>query len=253
MNLTPTPTRFLTVTEHRIEIPLTPEQDIALRRAKLQEPWALLRALKSVGARIIDVAGAHAVSNPEILGLDRPPVTSEQPNLLLPQIRENGLWIPLENRMASPLEATGPFRKTAAKEAKFLAEATPEPQRQKFAVVQSGPDWRRTGIATSPSSALAQEEALAQANVTPGEKFRIVEVIAVDQESVERALEESGDSLPWATDLTLRPDGTLPALWHNCKPSGFERETSLRQMAEDRRAKKERRDRVIRDMMREPI
>jgi hypothetical protein len=238
--------------EHRIETPLTDEQNINLRRASLSKD--LPRAARAAGGRLTDVAGRLAILNPEIFGLDRPPATSEQPSLDLPYIRgEDGVWIPLENRMASPLEITGHRRKTPAKELKYLAEATPEPTRKKFTVAQAGPNFRNSAIATSPSEAVAQEEVLAQAGVVPGEPFRMLEVIAVDKATVAQVLEERGNELPWATDLTLRPDGTLPALWHNCKPSGFERERVLRQHDEDRRAKRERRDRVIRDMLREPI
>jgi hypothetical protein len=118
---------------------------------------------------------------------------------------------------------------------------------------EAGAEHERLAIATAATAKFAEELAIKKARVTSSEPLRAVLVECRDDRLAAEIVETLRDALPWAEGLELRPDGELPVGWHNCQLTRGEKERLEEQANRDRRAKKDRRDRVIRSMQREPL
>ncbi|MBW2380549.1 MAG: hypothetical protein JRG70_13530, partial [Deltaproteobacteria bacterium] len=97
------------------------------------------------------------------------------------------------------------------------------------------------------------ELALRDVGATPGELVRALRVDCRDESLAAELVESKRDSLPWCENLKPRADGSLDADWHKGPLSVEERNLLKQQQAGDLAAKRERRDRVIREMQREPL
>ena len=160
---------------HLVTEPLTPEEDTELRRQQLGIDYAPLRAARSVGGSISTRGGhPHVILNPEVFGLEPPDADDEHRDLKLPHILRNSVFLPTEDRMLTPLEFTSPFRKTPAKERKFLAGCTRKPELPRHIAIETGTDFERRAIATT------EELALKKVGATPDELVRAVLVDCKD-------------------------------------------------------------------------
>jgi hypothetical protein len=193
------------------------------------------------------------VLNPEALGLEPPATDDEYRELSLPRVRRRGLYLPANGRTLTPLEVCDRWMKTPQKKREFLEGCTRAPQLTGYVVIEAGADYERRAIATAPTKKLAEGLALEKAGATADGPLRAVLLECKDDEVATKVVEEKRDSLPWAEGLELRPDGELPVGWHNCQLTRGEKERLKEQADRDRRAKRDRRDRVIRQMQREPI
>jgi hypothetical protein len=145
----------------------------------------------------------------------------------------------------TPLEFTSPFRKTPAKERKFLAGCTRKPELPRHIAIEAGADYERRAIATT------EELALKKAGVTPGELVRAVLVDCRDERLAAEIVESKRDSLPWCEDLKLGPGGGLPIGWHGLPLNSVEQRLLKDQSTEDRAQKRKRLEKLTRQMLRE--
>jgi hypothetical protein len=99
--------------------------------------------------------------------------------------------------------------KTPKKKQAFLEKAQPGvPENPDFDVVETGPNYERIGLGTDSQAALAD------ANASPSEPFRICRIRCRDMARAAEIADEKRNELPWVTGLLLRPDGSLDADWH---------------------------------------
>jgi hypothetical protein len=233
---------------HHVTEPLTPEEDTEARRRQLELDYASLRAARSVGGCISTRGGhPHVILNPEVFGLEPPAADDEHRDLKLPRILRNSVVVPTEDRTLTPLEFTGPFRKTPAKERKFLAGCTRKPELPRHIAIEAGADYERRAIETMNSTGLA----LKKAGVTPGELVRAVLVDCRDARLAAEIIESKRDSLPWCEDLKLRPDGTLPVGWHGLPLNSVEQSLLRDQSTKDRAQRRAEVEKLTRQMLRE--
>jgi hypothetical protein len=142
--------------------------------------------------------------------------------------------------------------KTPEKKREFLLGCTKAPALTRYMVAEAGAEFERRAIAMAPAAADAEEMALKKAKAKPGEPLRAVLLECRDDQLATEIAEARRDELPWA-EVELRSDGELPADWHNCRLTRRESERLTQQAGRDQRAKRDRRDRVIRSMQREPL
>ena len=233
---------------HLVTEPLTPEEDTELRRQQLGIDYAPLRAARSVGGSISTRGGhPHVILNPEVFGLEPPDADDEHRDLKLPHILRNSVFLPTEDRMLTPLEFTGPFRKTPARERTFLAGCTRKPELPRHIAIEAGADYERRAIETMNSTGLA----LKKVGATPDEPVRAVLVDCKDDDLAAEIIESKRDSLPWCEDLKLRPDGTLPVGWHGLPLNRVEQDLLRDQSTRDRAEKRKRIEKLTRQMLRE--
>jgi hypothetical protein len=235
---------------HLVVEPLTPEEDAQLRRQQLELDYVLHRVARSVGGHVSTRGGHdHVILNPEVFGLEPPDADDEHRELKLPRILRNSVFVPTEDRTLTPLAFTAPFRKTPKKEREFFDKCTRKPELPRHIAIEAGADYERRAIEPVNSTGLA----LDKLGATPDEPVRAVLVDCKDEKLAAETVDSKRDRLPWCENLKLRPDGSLPADWHKSPLSVEERNLLTRQQAEDRAAKRARRDKVIRQMQREPI
>jgi len=233
---------------HLVVEPLTPEEDTGQRRQQLGQDYALLRAARSVGGRISSRGGRpHVILNPEVFGLEPPAADDEHRELKLPRILRNSVFLPTEDRALTPLEFTGPFRKTPAKERKFLAGCTRKLELPRHIAIEAGADYERRAIETVNSTGLA----LSELGATPDDPVRAVLIDCRDENLAAEIVESKRDSLPWCENLKLRDDGSLPVGWHGSPLRVEEKRELLQQQQQDRAAKRKRIEKVARQMLRE--
>jgi hypothetical protein len=138
--------------------------------------------------------------------------------------------------------------KTPKKRQAFLAKAQPGvPNDPDFDVVETGPDYERRGIG------IDSQAALADADASPSEPFRICRIRCRNIARAAELAEEKRDEFSWVTGLRLRPDGSLDADWHQGSLNPVEQRLLKAQQDEDVAAKRSQRDRAIRDLQREVI
>ncbi len=230
---------------HLYTQPRTPEEDMELRLRDLEEhDYALLRAAKAAGARVVTRAGMYVILNPEVMGLEAPAPDDEQPTFRLPQIHRRDVYLPLEDRTLTARAFTDPCRKTPKKAIEFMAKCTRTPVLPRFTAVRTN-DHLAVG-ATEPL-------ALDALGATPGDT---VQALLIDCDSERLAMqiaEEQRDGLPWSGDLEIGSTGRLPFGWHGQRLTPEEMSARDHQVRVDRAAKRARRDKVIRQMQREPL
>ena len=230
---------------HLYTQPRTPEEDMELRLRDLEEhDYALLRAAKAAGGSIANWAGYFVITNPEALGFEAPKPDCEQPTFSLPQIRRRDVYLPMEDRALTPRAFTDPFRKTPKKAIEFMAKCTRAPILPRF-----------FGVRTDAHLAVGATESLAldAIGATPGDKVEAVLIDCDNEKLAMQIAEEQSDSLPWAKHLEIGSTGRLPFGWHGQRLTPEEMNARDLQVRTDRAAKRARRDRVIREMQREPL
>ena len=228
---------------------LTAEEKTEARLTQLDEhAHVLLRAFKAAGVPTGSWGGTYVVRSERCFCHAPLPIDPEHPDPTRPRIVQNGLYCVMHETTLTPRQACDKWMKTPAQKAKFLQKVFPhEPQGTDHFVVEAGERFERRGIDSSP------EQALYIAEAVEGESVRVCIVRCRDKALATEIVERRRDELPWRTDVKLRPDGSLPASWHGGPLSGPEQETLRLQQEQDRAAKRERRDRVIREMQREPL
>lgn len=234
---------------HRYEVPLT-EEELAQARLELleQSEFSLLKALRAGGIGTTFSGAGYIALTDQCLCSDPLPVDPESPDFSRPRIYPRKLHCVLHDVEHSVRQVTDRWRKTPAQAQKYLAKAQPSVlPLPDFYDIEAGEDLSRRGVSTD------LRQALSEAGARPGEKVRGCLIRCRDAELASEIADTKRDELPWVEDLKFREDGTLPADWHRGPLSVVEQLELERQQAEDAAAKRARRDRVIRQMMREPI
>ena len=241
-------------TELKYKEPLTLEEDTEWRLSGLvTQDYGVRRAVKSQGAHLSSRGGHNdVVLNPEVIGLEPPPIDDEHRELKLPRVLRRGIYLPMDDRTLTPLEVFDKWMKTPAKRRKFVLACTREPTLPVFTGIKAGTEFSRLGIATAHTAKLAEEMALDKVGAQPGEKCLAVRIECRDRALAMELIQTKGDALPWG-EVTLDQDGGLPVGWHGCRLTREEQDRLKEQADRDRRAKRDRRDRVIRSMQREPL
>ena len=226
------------------------EEELAERRLELLKTtdYSLLRALKAGGIRTSHQGGHFIAVVTENLCPNRCPVDPERPTLTQWRIERSGGFCPICEARSSVAAVLDRFMKTKSQKMKFLKKAQPYVvDGEDICVVEAGPNYERRGVDTDI------QKAIDEAGATPDEPLRACKLHCRDRARAVEIADEQRDSLPWAEGLKLRPDGDLPADWHKGRLTIKEQQLLERQQYEDRRAKKARRDRIIREIQREPI
>jgi len=227
--------------------PLTPEEDIEARRQQLELDYALVRVARSVGGHVSSRGGRpYVIPNPEALGLEAPADDDEHPDLKLPRILRNSVYLPLGDRTLTPRAFTAPFRKTPAKERAFMAGCTREGMLSRYIAVEAGAEYERRAIEPVNSAALA----LDALGATPADQVRAVRIDCRDEKLAAEIVESQRDSLPWV-EVEIRSDGSLEAGWHGGRLSPSEQELLKLQHRADRAQKRHRLEKLARQMLRE--
>lgn len=230
--------------------PLTPDEvDEARLRILETGDHGLLRAFKAGGIRTTHRGGSYIALVDECFCAEPQRVDSEAPDRDRPRIRKQSLFCPMHEHSMSVREALDRFMKTKAAKRKFLEKAQPIlPEPPTFYAVEAG-EGKATRLAVSADL----QEAIAKVAPADGETFRAVVLRCRDEELAVELAEKKRDALPWCEGLELGPDGNLPADWHGGRLTAQEALLLKRQTDQDRRAKRLRREKLIREMERQPL
>jgi hypothetical protein len=228
---------------------LTAEEKTERRLQKIESTdYGLSRALSVAGVRTIYRAGGYIALVDQCLCREPLRMDSEHPDLDRPRIRRRDVFCPLHNTTLAVRAVLDPFMKTPSKKQAFLKKLLPaDPQGDDFFAVEAGAEHERHALDADLHTALDK------ANAWPDEPLQACIIRCRDKARAVEIAKEQRDSLPWAEDLQLRPDGSLLADWHGGRLTAEEQRLLKRQQVEDLKAKRERRAAMIREMQRVPL